>query len=120
MMESGRSGVTVKKSDLLTKLKHNRSAHRALFVAAYEGFKTAAIKELQGMLSDAMGNRDVRLHLALEVPQDHTKDYDRAITMLEMAVKDEIFIDDREFAQYVMDDWGWKEQFVGTSSRYTK
>lgn len=56
----------------------------------------------------------------LQVPQNHAKDYDQVIAMLEMCVDDELSIRSDEFACYVMDDWDWKEDFLHTNKRYSK
>lgn len=116
--ENGLSIVTVKKNELLTELKKNLEGHRAMFIKAQEGFRAAFIKELDSMLEDARANRSYRKAVALEEPQDHSADYKRIIKMLEMSIREEIAVTEQEFAQYVLDDWSWKRQFVATSSRY--
>lgn len=47
----------------------------------------------------------------LTTPEDHTKDYDRAIQMVEWSIEDTIELDTRQFQQLVMDEWEWKERF---------
>ena len=120
MFENGMSGVTVKKEELLSALKKNREAHRTLFLEAQEGYREAAIKELDAMLKEARDNKPIRRSVTLIEPHDHTRDYDRAIRMLSMSVSETIFVSESEFAQYVEDDWGWKEAFVGTAMGYSK
>ena len=119
MMDNGMTGVTVKKDELLTALKKNREEHRTTFLDAQKGYREDVIKELDQMLKDAREGKNIRRSVALIEPQDHTRDYDRAIRMLTMCVKEEIFITEQEFSQYVQDDWGWKAQFVGSTERYT-
>jgi hypothetical protein len=116
---NGMAGVTVKKAELLDALLRNRSEHRALFLEAQNGYREDAIRELDAMLAEARSGKAIRRAVALVEPKDHTRDYDRVIKMLEMCTKDEVFIDESEFAQYVQDDWGWKNDFVGTASNYT-
>lgn len=115
----GGSSVPVRKEELLKKLKENRLNHRSIFEEACEKYREAAIRELDNMLSDAKANKKIRKVLALEEPQDHTKDYDRVIVMLEMCTKDEITISEEEFTKYVMDDWTWKHQFTSNATSYT-
>jgi hypothetical protein len=117
--DNGMSGVTVKKDELLTEIKKNRDAHRDLFIEAQKGYRDDVIKELDAMLSDARAGKSIRRAVQLVEPQDHTKDYDRVIKMLEMCTEEKVFISDSEFAQYVQDDWGWKQQFVASTSNYT-
>jgi hypothetical protein len=113
------SGVTVKKSELLNELTKNRASHRETFIDAQKGYRVDVIAELDAMLADARSGKEIRRGISLVEPRDHTKDYDRAIRMLEMCTKDEVFISDSEFAQYVMDDWGWKRDFIQSTAQYT-
>jgi hypothetical protein len=115
---SGMSGVTVKRMELLQVLMANREAHREVFLEAQEGYREEAIKEIDRMLEDARKTKIVRRSITLIEPQDHTKDYDRAIRMLEMCVQENVFISESEFAMFVQDDWDWKKQFVGSTSNY--
>jgi hypothetical protein len=115
----GTSKVTVKKVDLLTAMKKNRDEHRGTFIKAQEGYRAAVIEELDKMLSDARAGKGLRVQVALVAPQEHTKDYDRVIRMLEMSTADEVTITETQFSQYVLDEWGWKTAFIGSTSRYT-
>lgn len=117
--DSGMSVITVKKAELLETIKKNREEHRNIFLEAQKGFREQFISELDKMLADARAGKDFRLHVGLAVPQDHTKDYDRIIRMLEMSIADEVKITEQEFTQYVQDEWGWKRDFIGTSNNYT-
>lgn len=117
--EDSGAGVTVKKDELLAALRTNRDAHRSLFLDAQTGYREDIIKELDVMLADARNGKKIRRAVSLVEPQDHTSDYDRVIKMLEMCTKDEIFVSEREFSQFVQDDWGWKAEFVGTTSNYS-
>lgn len=119
MVENGLSVIRVEKADLLAALKENLKEHRTLFLEAQEGYRAAFIKELDEMLADARAGRNYRKVVALVEPQDHTKDYQRIIRMLEMTVSEQIPISEQEFAWYVLDDWAWKGQFVVTSNAYS-
>lgn len=112
--------IVVAKSDLLERLEKNRKGHRKAFEKALEGYKEAAIEALEEALADARKGK-VRLNFhALVMPQDHTADYDRAIEKMKMSQHEQVHLTDQEFAQYVMDDWAWKQQFTQTSALYTK
>lgn len=117
-IHEGMGIITVKKAELLTVLKKNKEAHRELFLEAQKGFRELAIDELDRMLKDAREGKHIKLAVQLEQPVDYTKDYNRIIRMLEMSVEEEIKITEDEFSRYVMDDWGWKRQFVTTTSNY--
>lgn len=104
--------ITVEKAQLLAKLEQNRTDHRAIFEEALEGFKAEVTGELEQTLVRLRSGlyRDVRI--SRPVPVDHTRDYDRAIEMVKMAIGDEITLTEEDFASYVMDDWGWQGQFL--------
>jgi hypothetical protein len=112
--------IKVKKTELLDVLRKNREAHRDIFEKACVGYRKVAVEELERSLADARAGRKIRQNLALIEPMDQTKDYDRAIRMLEMSIEDTIELDEQQFAQYVQDDWRWKEQFTASNSRYTR
>ena len=113
------TNVTVKKSELLTKVRENRDRHREIFEKAQEGYRNEVIKQLDRALKDAKEGRKITTYIQLTAPVDQTKDYDRAISMLEMSVDDEIKLSEKDYADLVLDDWAWKGQFVLTNSRYT-
>lgn len=119
MDEFAESRVTVKKTELLEKIRNNREGHRAEFFKAQEGFKKYLIAELERRLVDAREGRKVQAHMSLIEPEDHTKDYDRVIHMLEMSTADEIVITEKQFSQYVMDEWGWMSAFKNSTANYT-
>ena len=59
-----------------------------------------------------------RIHVSLPVPEDHTRDYDRVIRMVEMHRGETLELDQEHFAQYVMDDWGWRTSLLDTAVFY--
>jgi hypothetical protein len=111
--------VKIKRGELLAILKTNRETHRAIFLEALEGYRKMAIEELGVMLSDAKAGRKIRRAVSLIEPMDQTKDYDRAIRMMELEVREEVELTPAEFAQYVMDDWRWKDQFIHSNITYS-
>jgi len=113
-------GVTIKKEELKEVLIKNRTRHRAIFEEALEGYREAAIKLLDQALQDARDGKKIRTHIQLVEPMDQTADYDRVIRMLEMEVDDEVGLTADDFRMYVMDDWGWKGQFLAANIGYTK
>jgi hypothetical protein len=116
----GMEEVTVDKEDLLTRLRANRDAHRTIFSEAVVGYRDAVITALERHLDEVKNGTVRTITVNLPEPEDHTKDYDRIITMCEMNVKDQITLTQDEFAQYVMDDWRWKRQFLASNSAYSQ
>lgn len=111
--------VKVKREDLLKTLQKNRTEHREIFLEAIDGYRKAAMKALEDRIREAKANKRVSLHFRLEEPQDQTKQYDRIIKMLEMSVDEVIELTQQEFANYVMDDWSWMDQFLHSNVSYS-
>lgn len=80
------NAIIVNKAELLGTIRSNRNNHRKIFLEAQESYREAVIKELDSMLGDAKAGRKIRRTITLIEPMDQTKDYDRAIRMLEMSV----------------------------------
>lgn len=110
--------ITVKKDELLAKMKTNRDNHRGVFEKAQEVYRAQIIKELDQMLDDAKQGRKIKRMVMLPEPEDHTSDYDRVIAMLEMSVDDEIDLAEHDFQQYVLDHWAWERSFASNTSSY--
>ncbi len=119
----GESKVTVIKVDLLEVLRKNREAHRATYLKAAEGYRNAVELALESALKYIRDGQAIAPNLArmtsLTIPTEHTKDYDRVIRMLEMSTADEITVTETQFSQFVLDDWSWKQAFIGSTSRYS-
>ena len=115
----GQSTVHVKREELLTRIKENRAKHRDEFERAWDGYTKAVREWLEKSLDALKAGKKIDVAFRGPIPQDHTEDYDRVIDMLQMEIRDELEIDETQFAQYVRDDWGWKGQFVTTNSTYT-
>lgn len=111
--------VTVRKEQLLEALQRNRGEHQAIFEEALAGYKEEVIKQLEAHLAAVKAGKVKRVQVYLPTPENHTKDYDRIIAMVEMSVEDELVLDQQSFAQYVLDDWTWKRQFLTTNSAYS-
>jgi hypothetical protein len=115
----GDSKVTIKRTDLLTALKENQTKHAAEYKEAYEGYKVAFVTEAERLVVRAKeGKFDIQV-IALAAPQDHSKDYNRVIRMMEMCTADEIIVSESQFSQYVLDEWNWQANFKATAMAYS-
>lgn len=114
----GMQTVRVSKDSVLEKLKSNRDGHRAIFEEALDGYHKVVTEHLEQALADARANKQYTTYLALPEPQDHTRDYDRVIALVDMSLDKELELTLIEFSQYVLDDWGWKGDFIGTANIY--
>lgn len=110
--------VVVQKDKLVETLTANRDAHRAIFEEALEGYKTRSVELLEEHIERINKGKVERIVVSLPVPEDHTDDYDRALTSLEWSIFDEVELTMREFDQYVRDNWSWKNEFTATTSLY--
>jgi hypothetical protein len=110
--------VTIAKDALLMAVKDNYKEHCERYADAMVGFRKQAIKELTKMLTAAKSGKVIKEYIGLNAPREFKKEYERVLSMLTMSVHDEVEISDREFAQYVLDDWDWKEKFVGSTHVY--
>lgn len=72
------------------------------------------------MLAEAKHGKRIRRAVSLIEPMDQTRDYDRAIRMVDLDTRDTLELEESEFRQYVMDDWTWKQQFNHSNRAYSK
>lgn len=105
--------------ELLEAIRANREVHRKIFVESQEGYRKAVIAELDKRLREARDGKRIQRFTYMTEPSDHTRDYDRVITMLEMCTEENVELGDQEFGQYVMDQWDWKQQFLHANSAYS-
>ena len=120
--------VKVKRDELLKKVRQNRVKHIEEYAQAVIGYKKKAIQAVEdatkrltqriGELKEGEVIKLSAITFDLRVPQNHSRDYDQVIAMLEMSVDPELEIQTDEFAMYVMDNWDWKEAFVHTANLY--
>ena len=110
--------VNVKRDMLLEKVKENCANHRSIFEDAQEVYRERMIAELDSMLADATAGRKIRRAVSMPEPEDHTRDYERVLSMLAMSVDDVIELSEHDFARYVMDQWEWNASFALTTTAY--
>lgn len=112
--------ITVNVRELIDTLAENAEGHKATFDAAMEVFEVQAIKVLQEQIETIREGGLPDRYLRLPVPEEHTKDYERALQMLEWHQEQTIELTEAEFAQYVQDDWGWRQSFLSNTASYTQ
>ena len=106
-------------SKLLTALTANREQHIKDYDEAVINYKKILIEELEKMLGLAKEGQAVGHNIALRKPESHVKQYDQAITMLNMTSDTEIEIDGYVFAQLVMDEWDWQDSFTSNTKSFS-
>jgi hypothetical protein len=128
--------ITVKRSQLLEKLKENRELHAKEYEEAVDEYKRAsvvaldkkklevlaAMKKLREQLaSDGVpANLDVSLSLDVARPTSHVNDYDEVISQTEWDTREEVPLNSAEFKRYVRNDWDWITNFQLSKLNNTK
>ena len=110
--------ITVIKTELVEKLRANRSEHRAMFLKAQEQYREAMIAEFDRALAEARNGGQIRRAFSLPVPEDHTADFDTAIEMLEWDQGKTVQLSYHDFQQYVQNQWGWRASFAANTESY--
>lgn len=111
--------IKTKTEDLLAKLKENREKHTREFEELFVKYKGAAKEALLKRVEEVDSwDEPENLCFELEVPENHTRDYDLAISMLEWSTEELTELDARTFRRYVLDEWEWRESFENTKLSY--
>lgn len=105
--------------DLVEIIRANRETHHAIFEEAQVGYRKAVIKDLDERLREAREGKRILRAAIMREPEDHTRDYDRVLKMLDMCSESHVELNEDEFGQYVMDDWSWKRNFLFANSAYS-
>jgi len=122
--------VKVKRTELLQKIKINKEKHVKEYQETVANYILEAMKQIDEQIEKLVSRKaeidaEETLELPhvsfrLPMPQNHEKDYEQVIQMLQMSVDEELEIKADEFACYVMDDWDWKQDFLAVSANYKK
>lgn len=112
------SYVVMPKDKVVEIVRSNRNTHRAMFDEAMEGYENHSIELLQQHIERIKKGKRERISVALPVPEDHTDDYDRVLSILEHDIRLEVELDARSFDQYIRDNWSWKREFIETAGTY--
>jgi hypothetical protein len=112
--------VKLNKEELLEKIRKNMETHQGIYETAVEEFNKQQIELLENMVTKAREGKPFdRLALSrLPVPENHMDDYKRAVRLLEMEVRKEIKLDERDFNRYVLDEWEWQRNFAANTQSY--
>ena len=111
--------VSVKKDVLLSVLENNLKTHRESYEKAFAVWKEDVFNDLAKKIDDIKNTKKpFMVYVHLPVPEEHTKDYERVIRMLEMDTRDVIVLEELEARQYLDDDWGWKGSFTSNTTSY--
>ena len=110
--------IKAKVAELLTILKKNRETHEEIFIAAQKIYRSEVIRKLDQALQSAKDGKEFPSYIQIPAPENHTKDYDRVIRMLELSVDDVVELAENEVEVYVMDKWSWSHQWAASNMQY--
>lgn len=108
-----------KKQDLIETISKNRDEHQRIFDEAVRGYKDQLVKELEAHIERIKRGEVIRVYISFPQPENHTRDYDRILKMLEMTPLEQVELGETQFSQYVLDDWNWKRAFLSTNATYS-
>lgn len=110
--------TTVDIKALLVALRKNRDAHGAAYQKAKTGYVRTTMAQLQDYITELAAGQALNRPFIPIPPEDHTRDYDDAIALLEWSQDVTIELTQAQFRQYVQDDWGWKEGWLVSNTAY--
>ena len=113
--------TTVSKTELLEKLNANRVKHIQDYKDARAKWEEAVIKRLAAVGREARNDDFSRVQYPisdLPKPEHFTESYDTAIEQLKWEQNDSVVLEDDEFANYVQDNWTWRNRFIANTSSY--
>jgi len=127
--------VHVKRTQVLEKLKQNRSKYSEIFECAYKAYLERVEKWLENVVEEIRGqlelwqnnstaaiadHEDLRLSCHLPKPENHLEDYDDAIALLEDATDEEIEMTTEQHAAFMCNKWDWMHSAKASMSAYTE
>lgn len=113
--------VKIEVTKLKQKISENREKHIKDFNEALAGFKQERIVCLKKAIKAAKADKEVDLHVLFEpAPFSYEKEYNKVIAMLNATVDEVVELQANEFAQFFMDEWHWKQDFLANSMKYSK
>ena len=80
----------VNKQEALKTLRENKDRHSEIVAEARKGYAEKALKLLSAKCDEIASGKITALRFDLQVPEDHTEDYELAIKMLELHCEDTI------------------------------
>ena len=116
--------ITVNKTQLLKTLRENREKHLEILKETKENYWKTIEADLKNQLKKVSKKVEQNspmksFNFFRSIPVDFCKEYDKAISMLEWNVEEEVELDQIEFERYVRDNWDWKKQFLASNSSYS-
>jgi hypothetical protein len=103
---------------IVERIKANRERHVDIYERAMEVYRQRAIAQLNTFVDALKAGKSPSLYISLPVPENHIKDYDAVLDMLNSSVDEFLVLSEQDFRCYVRDQWNWKSKFISTSNAY--
>ena len=131
--------VHVDKNQLLDIVSQNREKHNLIYSVAVSGYNLAVndylkkvqseservaelAKQYSAMERDGKQFDKTGLHFVdcypPNAPKSYEHEYTKTIMKLKLSTADNIQLVDGEFEQYVLNNWKWKGEFLGSNTSY--
>ncbi len=120
-MSIGNVRVKVKRDELLKILHINLEAHKKAHQEAVKGWELEVVSACEQLIATAEEGKLKDLKPIFKHgarPASHAKEYERVSAMLRHHTEEDIELDERNFDQYVNDNWEWKEQWSTSNAGY--
>lgn len=115
------NSVKMNRKELLKIVKENQKTHIAAYEESVTDYKAAVLKLSTENLKLAKSGdleKIAKIRNLPHKPVSYEDNYTRAIRMLELSVEDTIDVEEHIFNQLVLDEWGWKQQFIAAATSY--
>lgn len=110
--------VKVQKAKLLKALKDNKKKHDADYASGVASYREEAEKALRKRAIEVRDGKTMSTRFDLPEPRTYSAEYDRAIAMVEWSTEEVLDLDEGDFRAFVLDEWDWKNAFVGSTQVY--
>lgn len=95
------------RDELLKIVQENKIRHGTMRTEALEGYCKDAAAACEKAVESLRAGKANTVNIRMHPPEDHTKDYERAIKMIEMTQQEQIELNEHDFATLVLDEWDW-------------
>ena len=119
MLRSLSIDTEINKEDLLKTLIANRERHTAMYQESLKGYVATVKSKLESALRRLEDGRATSVNISLQVPSDHTKEYDTVIGMFEKDVRSTVKLNAPEYRMLVEDEWDWSDRWLLANSAFS-
>lgn len=126
--------ITANVDEVLTALRTNLAEHKEIVEEARAGYLDQAEKALAKRMAQLREGKLVALSFNLQPPQDHSREFDTVIKMLELHKNAHdgninsalvhkpnatIELKAADVQRFVLNDWSWMDTFLLSNSGYS-